>query len=400
MNHRLEVLHVIPGIAARYGGPGQAVLATCLALEAHGVETLIATTDADGPSRLSVELARPITYRGAKVIFFSRQWSEAFKYSRPLGSWLEANVRHFDLLEIHAIFSHSSLAAARACRRNGIPYVIRPLGSLDPWSLNRKRLRKRLLWYLVVKQMLRGAAAIHYTTEEERRLAEDALGLRRGAVVPLGVDEEVLKAPVDPGIFRERYPVLGNDPYVLALCRLDPKKGLELLLDAFLELIRQKEFQHWRLVVAGDGKATYVAYLKRLVQERKGNAHILFTGWLAGSLKIAALKGAALFVLPSYQENFGLAVVEAMACGVPVLVSTHVNLAQEVQTAKAGWVVMLERSAILRKLTEALRDEGERAWRGVAGQKLVRSRFRWSAIATELNQMYRSVIEPARNRTS
>lgn len=387
----MKVLHVIPGIASRYGGPGRAVLATCLALKCQGVETLIATTDVDGPGRLPVDLARPITYRGVQVIFFPYQWSEAFKYSRPLGCWLEANVRHYDLLEIHAIFSHSSLAAARSCRRHGVPYVVRPLGSLDPWSLKQKRLRKRILWHIGVKQMLRGAAAIHYTTEEERRLAEHALGLKHGAVVPLGVDEDILKIPVNPDDFREHYRVLGKDPYMLALCRIDPKKGLELLLDSFLDLIRQKEFQHWRLVVAGDGEAGYVASLRRFVGERKGNSHVLFTGWLDGVIKIAALKGAALFVLPSFQENFGLAVVEAMACGVPVLISTHVNLANEIRAAGAGWIEILDRSAFSQTLAEALRDERERVSRGAAGRELVRARYTWSTVASELADLYRSI---------
>lgn len=386
----MKILHVIPAVAPRYGGPSRAIFEMCRALQEQGVDLLIATTDADGRGHLTVERGRSLAYEGLPTIFFSRQWSEAFKYSNPLARWLDANVKTFDLVHIHAVFSHSSIAAARACRRYGVPYVVRPLGSLDPWSLNQNRLRKRLLWHLGVKQMLRGAAAVHYTTAEERRLAEGSLGLRRGAVVPLAVDEELFKAPAAPLRFRQRFPTLGTDPYVLVLCRLHPKKGLELLLEAFLALIEQQEFQHWRLVVAGQGEAGYVTSLQRLAQEGGGNGRVLFPGWLEGAEKIPALQEAALLALPSSQENFGLSVVEALACGVPVLVSTHVNLAEEIQAAGAGWVVSLEREALLRALAEALREEGERARRGAAGRGFAR-RFAWPEIAVDLVRLYRSV---------
>jgi glycosyltransferase involved in cell wall biosynthesis len=352
----------------------------------------VVATDADGPGRLSVELGRPFAYAGVPTLFFSRQWSEAFKYSRPLAGWLKANVRSFDLVEIHAVFSHSSLAAAWACRRYGVPYIVRPLGSLAPWSLNQKRLRKFLLWHLGVKQMLHGAAVIHYTTAAERSEAEGALRLGAGVVVPLGIDEETLNAAVAPESFRLQYPALGKDPYVLVLCRLHPKKGLDLFLDVFLDVARREEFQHWRLVVAGEGEQGYAAGLKRLVQDRGGNGRVLFTGWLEGPEKIAALQGAAMLAMPSHQENFGLSVVEALARGVPVLVSTHVNLAEEIRGAGAGWIVSLERHALHQALLEALRSDGERASRGSLGRNFARARFSWSAVAAELAQVYRSVI--------
>src|SRR5207245_11679349 len=138
------------------------------------------------------------------------------------------HVQGFDVVHIHAVFSHACLAAAKACHRHSVPYVVRPLGTLDPWSLRQKHLRKRLLWHVGVRSMLQKATAVHYTTSEEQRLVEESLGLECGVVIPLGVDEELLKVPSGAGSFRCRYPSLGHDPYVLVLCRLHPKKGLEL----------------------------------------------------------------------------------------------------------------------------------------------------------------------------
>lgn len=387
----MRVLHVIPGLAARYGGPSRAIVGTCLALRYQGVESLILTTDADGPGRLPVELARPVNYEGVQVIFFPRQHSEAFKYSRPLAHWLEKNVASFDLVDIEAVFSHSSLAAARACRRAAVAYVVRPLGSLAPWCLSQKRLRKRLLWHAGVKRMLHGAAAIHYTTAKERDQAETTVGLGCGVVIPLGIDEDILNGQKSQGIFRRRHSALGDDPYVLILCRLHPIKGLELFLRAFLGVTRREEFRHWRLVVAGEGEPKYVASLKRLAEKQDGDGRVLFTGWVDGAEKVSALQEAALLALPSHHENFGLSLVEALARGVPVLVSTGVNLSQEIAATGAGWVARLEGGDLSKALAEALREERERASRGSAGRELVRSRYTWPVVAAQLADFYRSV---------
>ena len=391
----MQVLHVIPGIAARYGGPSGAILAMCRALEGEGIESLIATTNADGPVRLPVELGRRITYQGVSAIFFARQWSEGFKYSRPLACWLQTNVRHFDLVHIDAVFSHASLAAARACQRHHVPYVVRPLGSLSSWCVQQKRFRKRLLWHFGVKQMLFRAAALHYTTAEERRWVEHGSGLRHGIVIPLGIDEDVVNTLATPECFRQQHAGLGQAPYVLMLSRLHPVKGLELFFDAFLDVTCQARFRHWRLVVAGSGGDGYVRGLKRLVQQRGGNGRVIFTGWLDGPEKVAALQGAALLALPSHHENFGLCAAEALACGVPVLVSPQVNLAGEIRRAGAGWVVHLRRLDICRALEEAFQDERERRARGCAGRNLVYSRFRWSIAARELAGLYRSLVDPS-----
>ena len=381
---------MIPAVAPRYGGPSRAIFGMCRALQGQEVEPVIVTTDADGAGRLPVELGKPVTYSGVPAHFFPRQLSEAFKYSPPLARWIKANVTAFDVAHIHAVYSHSSLAAARACRRQGVPYVVRPLGSLDPWSLRQKRLQKRLLWHLGVGRMLRNAAAVHYTTSEEQRLAEQGLGVERGVVVPLGVDEDLLEGPADDAFFRQSHPALGDSPYALVLSRLHPKKGLELLIQAFLDVTRRDGLQRWRLVVAGEGEDEYVARLKRLAESTGRDGEVLFTGWLDGDQRAAALREAALLALPSLQENFALSVAEALACGVPVLVSENVNLASEIRAAGAGWVSSLELQALSQALADALSDEAERGRRGAAGREFAR-RFKWPAIARELVRLYRTI---------
>jgi glycosyltransferase involved in cell wall biosynthesis len=380
----MRVLHVIPAVADRYGGPSRAVLEMCRALEERGVETLIATTDADGAGRLPVPLGRPTRYRDLTVVFFPRRFGEGLKYSGPLARWLDAHVSDFDVAEIHAVFSHACLAAARASRRHGVPYVVRPLGTLDPRGLRRKFVRKRVVWYSSARSMLREAAAVHYTTREERELAETTLGLERGVVIPLGVDASLFE--VGPGAFRVRHPELREQPYVLTLSRLDPVKGIELLLDAFGRLPAGTESTRWQLVVAGTGDTDYVQSLR--ARAARANAPVHFVGWLEAADRVGALREAGLLAAPSIQESFGLAVVEAMACGVPVLVSDQLHLAKDIEDAGAGWVIPLDATAIARALAHALGDASQRVARGRAGRALVRARFEWSGIAAELEGLY------------
>lgn len=388
----MKILHVIPSVAPRYGGPSRAVVEMCRALEANGVQTLIATTDADGAGRLDVKIGELVSYEQVSAIFFPRQWSEAYKYSRSLAQWLRAHVAEFDVVHIHAVFSHASLAAAGACRKQGVPYVVRPLGTLDPWSLKQKQLKKRLFWQLGVRKMLKGAAAIHYTTQAELELAEESLGLTRGVVIPLGIETDLLnehEGAKDSGV---KALSSFKPPYVLVMSRLHQKKGLEVLLPAFLSLVKKPEFAKWQLVLAGDGESTYVASLKSLVKSGGGNGNVVFAGWLEGAQRKNTLRAASLLALTSYQENFGLCAVEALACGVPVLLSPHVNLAQEIEKAGAGWVAPLEGAALEQTLAASLRDERGRAERGALGKQLVQRRFTWDAVAVALMNLYYKLL--------
>jgi len=381
----VKVLHVIPALAARYGGPSAAVLGMSRATRSVGVSTLIATTDADGPTRLAVTLARPVDYHGVPAIFFRRTFSESFKYSSMLARWVSRHVSDYDVVHIHAVFSHSSVAAAAACRRQGIPYLVRPLGTLDPWSLRRRRILKLALLQLAVHKMLSGAAAVHFTSDEELRLAESELpGMGKGIVVPLGIDDVY---------FAESQSSREEGPYVLSLSRLHPKKGVELLIQAFHDLQPFSESAAWKLVIAGDGEPAYVARLRRLAEEGAGRGHIVFRGWVDGDDKLTLLRGASVFALVSHQENFGISVAEAMACGVPALVSSGVNLAADVRRAEAGWVVDRSHGAIVQRLRDVMGNQPDRVRRGEAAREWV-GRFRWPLVANQLTDMYAKVAVP------
>jgi len=365
----MRVLHVIPSVSERSGGPATAIVPMCRALQGQGIEVALVSTN-EGQPRINTD--REIDFKGVLTKFFPVQFGGSFKYSRPLTAWLKKNVKTFDLVHVHAVFNHSSVAAARACRESGVPYVVRPLGTLDPWSMTQKPLRKRIFWTVSAKNMLQRAAAVHYTTIAEKEATEAFLGLNHGRVIALGVDvnglEHVAEAP--------------TGPYVLALSRLHPKKALDVLIDAFISVNRDP----WRLVIAGDGLADYVAFLKH---KASGSERITFTGWVEGEQKDALFRGASLFALPSRQENFGLSVLEAMARGVPALVSSKVDLAADIRAAAAGWVVDLDE--LDHALDVALSDEHERAQRGRAAY-LFSQQYSWDKTATDLIRLYQDIL--------
>src|SRR5690242_17904818 len=245
----MRVLHVIPSVSERSGGPATAIVPMCRALEKLGIEVVLATTSHGLTQSQADQIKERVTAKIFPVqVRKALPAAESFKYSRPLKTWLDESVKQFDLVHVHAVFNHASVAAASACRKSGVPYIVRPLGTLDPWSMKQKRFKKRIFWRFAGKGMLERSAAVHYTAAAEKRATEEYLGLNHGRVIPLGVKVNGLAA-------RNR---AASDPYVLVLSRLHPKKNIEVLIDAFKSLSRGD----WRLVIAGDGPCDYVAALR------------------------------------------------------------------------------------------------------------------------------------------
>lgn len=348
------------------------------------MEVTLATTD-DG-LRVTSNGCDSVTFKGVKTQFFPSDFGESFKYSRRLAKWLDQNVAQFDLVHIHAVFNHSSIAAARACTKHHIPYIIRPLGSLDPWGMQQKRYRKSLYWKIVGDSMCRRSAAMQYTTTQEKQASEGLLALNHGTVIPLGIQD----FPAQPLNELNEDLQIGK-PYILVLSRIVPTKGIDVLLSSFLTVVDLPAFSNWRLVIAGNGPEDYVSELKGMVRNSGRDQSVVFTGWLDENRKYRVLRSAALLALPSYHENFGLCVMEALACSVPVLVSPHVGLANEIASHGAGWVVSIDHERIVKALTEALGNEESLIRKGAAARQLSRQ-FAWRVVGKQLEALYQSVV--------
>lgn len=389
----MKVLHVIPSVGFRRGGPSRVVLDMCRGLAKAGVNVTLATTDDDGAGRLSVPLGQPIDKDGVTCWYFPRQ-TRFYTASWPLTTWLWRHVADYDLVHVHGVFSYSSLPATLCAQRAGAPYIVTPHGILRSWGMQKRRpLLKRLSFHLIERRILRHAALIHYTSEQERLEAEE-LGVRTlSAIIPLGIALSTFERLPPPGTFRRRYSQMGGRILLLSLSRLDPIKGLDLLLPAFAQ-VRQAQ-PDVALVLAGCGAPDYEAWLRARVRKLGLEADVVFTGFLEAEQKLAALADCDLFVLPSYSESFGMAVVEAMACGKPVVVSDQVAIHREIAEAEAGLVVPCQVEALVEAIARLAGDTKVR-WRlGGSGRRLARECFSREAMTARLVQVYTGVTRPS-----
>jgi glycosyltransferase involved in cell wall biosynthesis len=330
-----------------------------------------------------------VTYR-----YFRRQ-TRFYTFSWPLTRWLARHVRDYDLVHIHALFSYAAAPAAYWAARAGVPYVVRPLGTLNRWGMeHRRHWLKRVSLCLVERLILRGAAGVHYTSQQERVEAAE-LGVRApNAVVPLGIDLTPFAELPPRGWLRERVPGAAGRPVALFLSRLDPKKGLDLLLAAFAHVRSRRP--DLVLVVAGSGDAGFERGVRRDATRLGLGDSVYWAGFLSGGEKIAALADADLFVLPSYSENFGVAAVEAMAAGLPVVISDRVGIYREVATARAGLVVPCEEEAVADAILRLTGDSTLRGELGARGRELARRRFSIEAMTDNLVGMYGDVLQGSR----
>jgi glycosyltransferase involved in cell wall biosynthesis len=390
MDRPLRVLHVIPSIGPLRGGPSVAMRALARALARAGVDVHVATTDDNGLGRLGVRLGRPVDEDGATLWYFRRQ-TRFYTTSWALTRWLASNVADYDLMHIHALFSYAAVPASVLARQHGVPYIVRPLGTLNRFGMETRRPRlKRLSYRLIERRILAGAARVHYTSEAERREAATLGAQGRPVVIPHGIDLEAFRKLPPRGWIRRRAPHLAGRTIILFLSRIDPKKGLDLLLPAFARLRTQQP--DVALVMAGDGEAGFIENLKAEAVRLGIDADLYWAGFLDADEKLAALADADLFVLPSYSENFGLSVVEAMASRLPVVISDEVAIHHEVAGGQAGLVTSCQVRSLTAALVSLVEDAGLRERLGHAGRRLVESRFSAEAMTTAVLGMYHEII--------
>ena len=385
----LKILQVIPAIAPRYGGPSQLVLAMSRALTSEGHDVNVVTSNADGMQELDQPLGQWVDYAEVQTLFFARAYGEGFKFAKGMWRWLKRHVGKYDVVHIHGVFSWSSLVAGRACRLAGVPYIVRPLGSLDPWSMAQKPLRKKILWRAGVKALLQRAGNIHYTTELEKHFAESGLKLGNGVVIANALTLDQYTEDLTDTTFAERFCALKEGGYILFLGRLHPKKKLEALIEQFA---RMADHHSVKLVIAGSGAEGYARSLAERAANSAVKERIVFVNWVDGAAKTALLKRCALLVLNSENENYGISVVEAMACGRPVVVNQGVYLYREIKNADAGWVIERD-DELAGVLGSALMDRDALARKGNNAKTLVMENFTWETVVIQLIDLYRGLAK-------
>jgi glycosyltransferase involved in cell wall biosynthesis len=367
----VRLLHVVPTYlpARRYGGPIVSVHGLCKALVARGHEVHVLTTNVDGNGTLDVPPS--VTLDGVQVRYCASPFPRLY-WSPEMRRALETEMPNFDLVHSHAVFLWPGVAAARVARKHGVPYVISPRGMLVPELIRANSRAAKTLWLrLVEHRALAGAAAIHFTSQLEWDDARrTGLPLPSPFVVPNGVE-----IPPRPDVPRD-------DRTLLFLGRINWKKGLDRAIEALPDGAR--------LVMAGNDEEALTPKLWALAEERGVADRVQFVGPVYGATKDELLARATLFVLPSRSENFGNAVLEALAMETPVVLSPEVGLAEDVIRADAG-VVGLER------IGELLADRERRAEMGRNGRALVESRFTWERVAQQMEEAYSCSIRSHRS---
>lgn len=390
----MRLLHVIPTMSARYGGPAKACGEMAMALAERGHHVEIFTTNYDGFGGYVLPATGPLSERGRAITVHTFPVDvppDYFRISRPLARALNEELKTFDVVHVHSLYLFTTLAAGFFAHRHDVPLILRPHGTLDPYIYPRHRGRKRLVERLYQDRMFKRVAAVHYTTEEERNLAAPYTFDRPGFVAPLGLNIEDYRPLPARGTFRARHPETQGKAMLLFLGRINFKKGLGVLAKALGRIAKERDDVH--LVIAGPDNDGLKPKVEAWLDAEGVLDKTTFTGMLVGEAKLAALADADLFVLPSFSENFGIAVIEALATGLPVLISDKVNIHREVAAAGAGEVEPIDAERFAGRALAMLEDKDALRRQGERGVEMVTRLFNWPSIGKRLEEVYRAVAE-------
>ena len=384
----MKILHVAPSIERAYGGPTQSLAGFIFASRTAGD-----AVDVAAPLATASEIGNLEQSGARRVETFAGYGKGSTASSPSLVSWVRASARQYDVVHVHGLFNFISTFAARAAIAAGSPVVIRPFGTLSRYTFMHRRAALKRAWFqrLEMPNLMR-AAAVHFTTATERDEAEwNDLNLGERAHVvppPFMADDDT------PPRSRRKNPV----PVALFLGRLHPVKNLEMLIDAWTDVAHA--VPDARLEVAGEGTPAYSRALKARVRARGLERSVEFRGFLSGAEKKEALASASLLVLPSHHENFGMVVIEAVAAGLPVVVSRHVQLQDFVAGHDLGIVSGDSPDSLAECLKSALSDKELQSRARTLGKSIVSETFSPGVIGKRLSAMYLAAVNSHRDRLS
>jgi glycosyltransferase involved in cell wall biosynthesis len=378
----MKILQVIPSLNPKLGGPveGLAQFQTALLTDGHLQD--IACLDPSDAPWLQPEMHN---------VFSLGPAYSGYYYTDKLVPWLHTNAHRYDCVIINGLWQFTGFGTWLALRKTNIPFFVYPHGMLDPWfkhTFPLKHLKKWLYWPWAEYQILRSARAVLFTSEEERLLARQSFWLYRcqeevagyGTSLPATHSDQQYQAA-----FLQRFPHLRGKKVLLFLSRIHPKKGCDVLIQAFAHILKSRD-PDIHLVMAGPDQTGWQAALELLAKQLNVEHQISWTGMLHDAEKWGAFEVAEAFILPSHQENFGIAVTEALAWGVPVLITYKINIWREILADGAGFIAddTLEGTiGLLNRWCDA--DIQQKAEMGQQAKWCFRQRF-------EINQVARNLI--------
>lgn len=381
----MKVLYIAASLSHEWGGPVPVIKALSECLLRKGVEVDVF---APAKRRTANQIAQldGVSTTLFKLGFFSRIWTA---HSPALAQALRREISEIDLVHIHEIWHHPHFAAYRAAKKARKPYIVSIQGALEPWCLSYKALKKKVYAALIQKRILNEAATIHAVNQEEVKHIR-AFGVKTPVtVISNGIDPEEFQNLPPREEMERLYPELKGRKVLLFVGRIHPIKGLDILARAFGQIATCRD--DVRLVIVGPDSEGYQNQVERLLKSESVLDKTIFTGMLAQKKKLAALSRADIFVLSSYSEGFSIAVLEALACGLPMIITSKCHF-PEVAEARAGIVINPDSDQLAEALAKLLGNPELSKGMSANGRRLVMEKFSWDRIADQMIQVYQDVL--------
>ncbi|HEY9113226.1 MAG TPA: glycosyltransferase [Bacteroidales bacterium] len=367
---KMKIIHIIPSIDLTCGGPSKSVSDLAINQANQGIDVTIFTKASENP------YLRESPNPNLHLVFVNNS-----SFKQALLKILD--YEKIDLLHGHGLWEMPVHIMGQLAKRRNIPTIITPRGMLEPWALNASKWKKKLALYLYQRKDLANVNCIHVTAQMEANNIRKLGFSKPIAVIPNGIDIKEFNYSTGK--------LIKENKTILFLSRIHPKKGIEILIDAW-SLIDEKFRKNWQIKIAGNGEEKYVTYLQNLIIEKELVGEVSIIGPQFGSAKLAAYNQADLFVLPTYSENFGVVVAEALACGIPAITTKGAPW-EDLELYNAGWWIESGVQPLVETLKIAMKlSESEREQMGLNGKKLIKENYSIHSVASQMIELYKWIL--------
>lgn len=382
----MKVLHIAASLDPERGGPTKVIIELTGALKEKGIDvTIFAPTN-------NIKTADTYTLNNVTIKTFPTSIiSKIWPYHSPcFTKTLKREISDFDLIHIHEIWHHPEFICYKTAIKKQIPYLITVHGSLDPPCLHYKTGKKKIYTTLIQKQIFRKAAALHATNKNELENITAYIDNKNIFCVPNGLNVGDYENLPDKSELGNMYNQIKGKKTILFLGRIHPKKGLDILAEAFANITRKRN--DVCLLIVGPDNDNYKRKIEKILSNKNVHDKVIFTGTLTGEKKLATLSGSDVFVLPSHSEGFGMSILEAMICGLPVVISKECHF-PEIAKAQAGRIIECDAEELSETIIELLNNPELCRRMGISGKKLVKDKYTWDKAANKMIQQYEEILK-------